>query len=46
MLQEMLADAVAVDERAVGAVQVFEEGIVEDGDDGRRARRSQPGATG
>jgi len=33
ILQEMLADAVAVDKRAISAMQVFQEGIVEDGDD-------------
>ncbi len=42
VLQEVLLDRVAVDDRAVGAAQILEEGIVEDGDDARRARRSPP----
>ena len=35
MLQGMLLDELAVDVGAVGAVQVFEEGVVEDIDDQR-----------
>ena len=34
VFQEMLLDRLAIDQRAIGAVQVFEKGVVEDGHHG------------